>query len=154
MRTISRAVIGLGLVILAINGSPALAKTIDAGQGTSKMQRMELKGERKREDRLFKQQRKEQRRIQKEEDKAFRHRNRMMHAVSFQRPTNFGQQRSALAHRQNAERRLFFNQQREQRKLQHARGRDRRALALQQHQDRRAFLMQQRAERIAIRPHH
>jgi hypothetical protein len=147
---------GLSLMIGVVKVSPALGKERDPAKQASKMERMQLKQERKIEARHFKEQRKDLRRLEREDredDKAF-HRHGGMHMVSFGQRANFGQRRSALAHRQNAERQALHFQQLRERKLVRARGRNRRDLAFQQRQERRALHMQQHAERMAIRPHH
>lgn len=66
--------------------------------------------------------------------------------------TNHGRRRSALAHRQNAERRALHERFKEERQTAKIQGLDRRDLAMRQNEERRVFHRRQKMERRAMRP--
>ena len=66
--------------------------------------------------------------------------------------TNFGRRRSALAHRQNAERRALHERFKGERQTDKIRGLDRRDLAMRENEERRVLHQRHKMERRAIRP--
>ncbi len=66
--------------------------------------------------------------------------------------TNYGRRRSALSHRQNAERRTLHERFKEERQTAKIQGLDRRDLAMRQNEQRRVLHRRQKMERHAMRP--
>ena len=66
--------------------------------------------------------------------------------------TNHGRRRSALAHRQNAERRALHERFKEERQTAKIQRLDRRDLAMRQNEERRVLHQRHKMERRAMRP--